>query len=129
VGAVDDDPQAVEAHGARQRALGELDVAVVDAVDALGAAEVGAFGESLGEVAIDQRLDLLLDPVGELVAVGAEQLDAVVVIGIVRGRDHHAEIGAHGTGEHAHGRRRHRPGEQDIHADRGEAATRAVSIM
>ena len=63
----------------------------------------------------------LLDVVGELEAVGAEQLDAVVVERIVRGRDHHAEIGAHGAREHADRRRRDRAGEQDVHADRGEA--------
>ena len=54
VGAVDHDAQAVEAHGARQRALGEFDVAVLHAVDALGAAEVGTAREPLGEVAVDQ---------------------------------------------------------------------------
>ena len=40
MGAVDNDPQAVEAHRTRQRALGELDVAIVDAVDPLGAARL-----------------------------------------------------------------------------------------
>ena len=121
VGAIDHDAQPVETERARQRALGEFDVAVVHAVDALGAAEIGALGELLGQVGIDQRLDLVLDLVGELVAVGPEQLDAVVVVGIVRGRDHHAEIGAHRAGEHGDRRRRHRAGQQHVHADRGEA--------
>ena len=39
VGAIDHDAQAIEAEVARQRALGEFDVAVMDAVDAAGAAE------------------------------------------------------------------------------------------
>ncbi len=39
VGAIDDDAQPVEVDVARQRALGEFDVAGVDALDALGAAE------------------------------------------------------------------------------------------
>ena len=43
VGAIDDDAQSVEREVARQRALGEFDVAVVHAVDALGAAEVRGF--------------------------------------------------------------------------------------
>jgi hypothetical protein len=93
---------------ARQRALGEFDVAVLHAVDALGAAEIGGLRQALGQVAVDQRLDLALDLVGQLVAVRTEQLDAVVVVGIVRGRDHHAEIGAHRARQHGDRRRRHR---------------------
>ena len=104
-----------------KRALGEFDVAVMHAVDALGAAEIGALGQPLGNIAVDQLLDLMLELVGELVAVRAEQLDAVVVVRIVRGGDHHAEIGAHRAREHGDGRRRHRAEQQHIHADRGEA--------
>jgi hypothetical protein len=37
---------------------------------------------------LDQRLDL----VGELAAAGVEELDAVVLVGIVRGADHDAEV-------------------------------------
>ena len=55
VGAIDDDAQAFERQIARQRALGELDIAVVHAVDALGAAEVAAFRQALGHVGVDQR--------------------------------------------------------------------------
>ena len=43
---------------ARQRALGEFDVAVLHAVDALGAAEVVALGQLLAEIAVEQLLDL-----------------------------------------------------------------------
>ena len=100
VGAVDDDAEAFERQIARQRALGEFDVAVLDAVDAAGAAEIGRGGEALAEVGVDQALDLRLDRVGQLVAVRAEELDAVVVIGIVRGGDHDAEIAAHGPRQH-----------------------------
>ena len=39
VGAIDDDAQAVEAQVLRQRALGELDVALLRALDARGAAD------------------------------------------------------------------------------------------
>ena len=58
VGAIDDDAHAVERQVARQRALGELDVALLDAVDAPGAAEIGEAGEPLAEIGVDQRLDL-----------------------------------------------------------------------
>ena len=121
VGAIDDDAQAVEREIARHGALGEFDVTVVHAVDALGAAELGAFRQALGQFGVDHRLDLVFDLVGKLVAVGAEQLDAVIVIGVVRGRDHDAEIGAHRARQHGDGGRRHRAEQQHVHADRGEA--------
>jgi hypothetical protein len=121
VGAIDDHAQAFERQIARQRALGEFNVAVVHAVDALGAAEVHALGQALGDVAVDQPLDAVLDVVGQLVAVRAEQLYAVVVVRIVRGRDHDAEIGAHRSRQHGDRRCRDRAEQQHVHADRGEA--------
>ena len=125
VGAIDHHAQAVEAEIARQRALGEFDVAVMDAVDAAGAAEAGALRQFLVERLVEQLLDLLLDVVGQLEALRAEQLDAVVLEQIVRSRDHHAEIGAHRLGQHRHRRRRHRAEQQHVHADRGEAGDHA----
>jgi hypothetical protein len=100
--------------------LREFDIAVVDAVDALGAAERRGLGKLLGEIAVDQLLDVRLDLVRQLVAVRTEQLDAVVVIGIVRCRDHHAEIGAHRAGQHGDRRRGHGTEQQNVHADRRE---------
>ena len=62
VGAIDDDAQAVERDVARQGPLGEFDVAVVHAVDALGAPQRGGLGELLAEIAVDQLLDLRIRP-------------------------------------------------------------------
>jgi hypothetical protein len=121
VGAIDDDAKPFERQVARQRALGEFNVAVVHAVDALGAAEVHALGQALGDVGIDQPFDAVLDFVGQLVAVRPEQLYAVVVVWIVRGRDHDAEIGAHRSRQHGDGRRRDRAEQQHVHADRRKA--------
>ena len=50
VGAIDDDAQAVEREVARQRTFGEFDVAVMHAVDALGAPERSGLGEFLGQI-------------------------------------------------------------------------------
>ena len=111
---------------AAQRPLGEFDVARLDVVDALGAAQIGRAGQHRRDVAVHQRLDPRLDLVGQLVAVGAEQLDAVVLIGIVRGRDHHAEVAAHRAGQHRDRRRRHRAEQQDVDAHRGEAGDQGV---
>ncbi len=70
---------------------------------------------------VHQRLDLGFRLVGELVALGVEQLDAVVGEGIVRGGDHDAEIGSQRAREHGHGGRGHRPQQEDVHAHGGEA--------
>ena len=121
VGAIDHRPDAVEAEVLGQRALGELDIALARAVDAGRPADLLGRGEQLGHVAEHQLLDLELGVVGELVAVGPEQLDAVIGEGIVRGGDHHAEIGAERAGQHGDGRRRHRPEQEHVHADGGEA--------
>ena len=69
VGAVDNDPQARQRHGARQRPLGELDIAVMHAVDALGSAEPILVGERHLHLAVEHSFDAPLDLVGQLVAV------------------------------------------------------------
>ncbi len=121
MGAVDHHAQTLQREIARQGALGEFDIAILHAVDALGASEISGLREPPAQIAVDQRFDLELDLVGQLVAVRPEQLDAVVVIRVVRGGDHHAEIGAHRARQHRNRRRRHRAGQQHIHPDRSEA--------
>ena len=62
-----------------------LEVAVgrnADAVDLAAARRSG----------VEQRLDLLLGRVGQLLAVAVEELDAVVLGRIVRGGDHRADV-------------------------------------
>src|SRR5262249_44676319 len=85
VGAIDDHAQTLEREILRQGALGELDIAILYAVDAFGAAQVGALRQLLGELGINQCFNLMLEVVVELEAVRAEELDTVVVEGIVRG--------------------------------------------
>ena len=126
VGAIDNDPQARQRHRARQGALGELDVAVVDTIDALGAAEPVRIGERQLDIPVQHPLDALLDLVGELVAVGTEQLDAVVVVGIVRGRDHHADVGAQRAYQHGDRRRRDRAKQEYVHAGGAQARHHCV---
>jgi hypothetical protein len=85
VGAIDHHAQAVEAEIARQRALGEFDVAVMHAVDTAGAPQAGTLRQPLVERFIQQLLDLLFDIVGQFETLRAEQLDAVVLEQIMRG--------------------------------------------
>ena len=82
--AIDHDAQAVERELARQRALGEFDVAVMHAVDAAGAPEAGALRQTAVDRLVEQLLDLLFDIVGKFESLRAEQLDAVVLEQIVR---------------------------------------------
>src|SRR3982075_1801390 len=126
VSAIDHHAQAVEAEIARQRALGEFDVAVMDTVDPAGTPETGALRQTLVERLVQQSLDLLIDIVGQFKALRAEQLDAVVFEQIMRSGNHHAEIGTHRLGQHRHRRRRHRAKQQHIHADRGKSGHHRV---
>jgi hypothetical protein len=121
VGAIEHDAQAGQVDVPGQGALGVFDVAGARFLVAMGAADLASAGEMLGEVAVDQALDLEFDFVGELEPVGTEQLDAIVLIGIVRGRDHHPEIGPQRAGQHGDGGRRHGAEEVDVHAHGGKA--------
>ena len=99
VGGVDDDPQPVAAGAPRgRRGRGRVGRAVLD-VDELGRVAVGRRqGDDVG-------LDALLDVVGQLGAAAGEQLDAVVAVRVVRGRDHRPEAAAAGRLEGDDGRR------------------------
>ena len=102
IGAIDDDLEPVEPQMLGKRGLGELDVAAARVVDPPRAPDhARAWRASAPAPA---ALDRPLGVVAELVAVGAEQLDAVVRERIVRGGDHHAEVGAHRAGQHRHRR-------------------------
>ena len=56
---------------------------------------------------LDNRLHLVLDCIGELVALTVEELDAVIFGRIVARRDDDAAIGSHLTRDEGDGRRRH----------------------
>jgi hypothetical protein len=67
-------------------------------------------GRPRGDVAAAQpRLDLLLPGVGELGALRGEDLDAVVLERVVRGREDHAPVGLETAGEIGDGRRGKHP--------------------
>ena len=64
----------------------------------------------------DQGLDPGLRGVGELQAVALEDLDPVVLEGVVGGGDHDGRIGLHVHGEEGHGRRGKHPHGEGIDA-------------
>ena len=83
-------------------------------------AELARGGQALVQSLVHQGLDLQFGLVRQLVAVRPEQLDAVVAEGVVRGRDHDAEVGPQTAGHHRHAWRRQRPEQAHVHAHRGE---------
>ena len=70
---------------------------------------------------LERGLDLVLGVVVELEAVGREQLDAVVLVGVVRGRDHGREVEPVAADQQRRGGRRQDAGEQRVASGRGHA--------
>ena len=77
-------------------------------------------------ILFDQAFNFQLAIVRQFEAVGPEQFDSVIGVGIVRRGDHDAQIGAHGAGQHADGGRGTRADQTHIHAGRGESAHHGV---
>ena len=70
---------------------------------------------------LGERLDLVLEVVGQLETVSAEELDPVVLRCVMRRRDDHPPIGAQLTHEVRYGRRRDDPGQQRVGATGADA--------
>jgi hypothetical protein len=77
-------------------------------------------GQTLLQALVHQGLDLQFLGVRQLVAVRSEQLDAIVLIAIVRGGNHHAKVSAQAARQHGDARRRQRPEQAHIHTHGGE---------
>ena len=100
MGAIEDDAETFEGHAAGEAGLGVFDVAADGVVDTEGLADLAGGGADVLDLAgEDEVLDAVLDVVGELVAIGAEELDAVVIVRIVGGGDDDAGVGAEGAGD------------------------------
>ena len=110
VGAVDRDPETREL--AAEALEHVLEVAIGRDLDPVDGAAAGRRG-------VEQRLDLLLGPVGQLAPVAVEELDAVVGGRVVRSGDDHAEI----EGEQRDRRSRQDSGEHGV-AARGDDPAR-----
>ena len=122
VGRVHDDLHAVERQVAGKAVLGEDVIPAEGVIDAEGLADLGSGrAQVVDGVREHQFLDLRLQVVGELEAVGGEELDAVVLEGIVRGGDDDARVGTQAACEERDARRRHRADEQHVHAHRADA--------
>ena len=120
VGAVDDDAAAIERE-ARDGVEQEADVLGAVGLVYGGRGGVGGCVGGGAEPAEDLFLDGEFGGVGQLVAVGAEELDAVVLPGIVRGGDDDAGSEAMGAGEEGDGGGGDDAGAFDESTTRGEA--------
>src|SRR6185369_7663153 len=76
---IDDNPQPVEPEPFREALLDEFDIAAAGILEPLGATEL-ARRSAAEPLAAERLLDFYLEIVGQLVAVAAEQFDAVIGI-------------------------------------------------
>jgi len=114
VGAIDDDLQATQVQLVREGALAKFDVTALGVVEALGAAQL--VRRHAGHGRIERRLDFQLHAVGQLGALAGKELDAVVLVGIVRSGNDHAGRQAQRPRQVGNGRRRHGAGQHHVHA-------------
>ena len=66
------------------------------------AAQFGAADGGQSAYAVQGGLDAQFQGVAELTATGPEELDAVVLVRVVRRADHHARVGVQGAGQVRH---------------------------
>ena len=112
VGAVEQQPHAGQVERAEARLERRL-VAVQRRVEAAHAARARGLGRG-----VEQPLDLQLGRVGELVAVAAEELDPVVLVRVVRGRQHDRQGEAVAAHQQRRAGRRQDPAEHRLAARR-----------
>ena len=98
--------------------LGKLDVAAEGIVDAEGLPDPCCRWTNVFDLtAEDDVFDALLDIVIELVTIMAEELDAVILIGIVRGGKDDARIGAERACDVGNSWSRQWPDDEDVHSE------------
>ena len=119
--AIHDDLHAVQV-GVTEALLHEFDVASAGVVDAIGFADLVAGHAVRLHVIEDLLFDERLEIVGKLVPIGSEDLETIVLIGVMRSRQHDAGAAAHGLRQVSDRRRRHRAYQEDVHAARHQAA-------
>ena len=83
-------------------------------------------GELVGQVRIDQLFDFGFILVTEFKSIMTEQLDAVVMIGVVRGGNHDTDICAQRARQHGYCWGWHRAKLENIHAGGREARNKRV---
>ena len=93
ISTIDHQLDAIKREMARKGALGKFDIARLAVVNAFGATQLGRRRQFAVHRCVHQGFNLIFDFVGKFETVWPEQLDAVVLKGIMRGRNHNADIG------------------------------------
>ncbi len=117
--AVDNDLQTGEIGPGRHAALAELDVAARCIIDSRHLTDLARLDD--GHWRIQQLFDHQLQFIGQLGTFAGEELDAVVIMRVVRSTDHDAGFSLERTRQISDGRRRHRAEQHHIGTRRGQA--------
>jgi phosphoglucosamine mutase len=113
---------AVQQHvGAGQVEVGEARVQLAQVVLLGPVQRADAPGPRRRLVLLQARLDRLLGRVGQLEAIGAEELDPVVAVGVVAGADDGGQVEAVAADQQRRGRRRQHTAEEDVAPGRRNA--------
>mmetsp|Transcript_53268 Transcript_53268/g.124855 ORF Transcript_53268/g.124855 Transcript_53268/m.124855 type:complete len:216 (-) Transcript_53268:3037-3684(-) len=113
VGCVDHDLDAFERQISAKTVLAELDVAPARILQSLGTPQASGI-HPLRRI-VQRRFNGDFPCVWQFLAFGREELDAIVLIRVVRRADHHAQVLPQRTGQVSHTGRRQRPGQQHVH--------------
>ena len=103
VGCIHHQLQAFERQISREHALAKFNIAPGSVVESPGFAQVR--GVHPGRRLLQHGFHIALPGVGQLAAVGAEELDAVIGKRVVAGADHHAQCGTLRPRQKRHARR------------------------
>ena len=126
VGTVETDAHPFIRAGRKRDEIADIAVAPGGIVD--GAADVGAGGIRQLFIRVDIGLDAVQQFLLHLFAVGVNQLDAVVGIGIVAGGDHDAAVKIVGTGDVGHAGRAGHMQQESVRTGGSQARTESGLI-
>ena len=112
IGAIDHNLQSFEIKVLWKSGFAKLNVAPCGIIQSKCLANF--VGADTAHRFLELRLNLKLRRIGELVALAIKKLDAVIVIGVMRRRDHHSSRQAQCFGEISDPRRWHRSTESHI---------------
>ena len=116
VGAVNGYLQTFQAEVLGKGAFQKRDVAAPGVIDPKGLAHFRGRTGALLEVLLEHEFfQALFHLVGQFQADTGKYFDAVVLVGVVGGRNHHTRIGPHRGGDEGDARGRQRPDEHNIH--------------